>query len=70
MEWMTVKEAAVLWGITPRWVTILCSDGKVAGAQRLGNMWVIPTGAEKPIDGRTKTAKESNKKVTTPISYE
>jgi hypothetical protein len=59
MEWMTVKEAGALWGITPRRVTILCADGKVVGAQRLGNMWVIPQGAEKPLDGRTKTARDN-----------
>lgn len=60
MEWMTVKEAGALWDITPRRVTILCADGKVDGAQRLGNMWVIPKGTAKPLDGRTKTAKNNS----------
>lgn len=57
MEWMTAKEAAELWGITTRRIQILCDMGKVNGAQRLGNMWVIPKGTPKPIDGRTKAAK-------------
>ena len=57
MEWMTVKEIGALWGITARRVTILCVDGKVEGAQRLGNLWVIPKGTAKPIDGRSKIAR-------------
>jgi len=59
MEWITAKEAAILWGITSRRVQILCDTGKVKGAQKLGNMWLIPKGAQKPIDGRTKAAKVS-----------
>ena len=57
MEWITAKEAGKLWGITTRRVQILCDKGKVSGAQRLGNMWVIPRGAPKPVDGRTKVAR-------------
>ena len=57
MEWMTVKEASKLWSISGRRVQILCNTGRVKGAERLGNMWVIPQGTPKPIDGRTKVAK-------------
>jgi len=57
MELMTVKEASVIWGISGRRVQILCDTGKVKGAERLGNMWVIPKGTPKPIDGRTRAAK-------------
>ena len=57
MDWMTVKEASALWSISGRRVQILCDTGKVYGAERLGNMWVIPKGTPKPIDGRTKPAK-------------
>ena len=57
MEWMTVKEAGVLWNITTRRATILCAIGKVEGAQKLGNIWVVPKDTLKPIDGRTKMAK-------------
>jgi hypothetical protein len=59
MEWMTVKDASELWGISGRRVQILCETGRVYGAERLGNMWVIPKGTHKPIDGRTKAAKEN-----------
>ncbi|MDR0286220.1 MAG: DNA-binding protein [Clostridiales bacterium] len=61
MEWMTVKEAGLLWHITTRRAQYLCSIGKVKGAQRLGSQWVIPKGTPKPVDGRTKEAKSKNK---------
>jgi len=67
MEWMTVQEAGALWGITTRRAQYLCAKDKVIGAQKLGSIWVIPTGTEKPIDGRTKIAKESNKQMAAPI---
>ena len=62
MEWIAVKEAAVLWGMTTRRAQYLCANGKVDGAQKLGNIWVVPKGASKPIDGRTKEAKQSKEK--------
>jgi hypothetical protein len=52
MEWMTVKEASELWNISGRRVQILCNNGRVDGATRLGNLWVIPKGTPKPPDGR------------------
>jgi len=57
MEWVTAKEISLIWGITVRRVQILCDNNKVDGAQKLGNMWVIPKGTPKPVDGRTKAAK-------------
>jgi len=57
MDWMTTKEAAELWGVTTRQVQLLCDRGRVEGAQRLGNFWVIPKGMTKPADGRTKNGR-------------
>ena len=57
-EMMTTNEAAKQWGITMRRVQVLCENGKVAGVVRMGRTWIIPRGTNKPIDGRTKTAKE------------
>jgi len=64
MDWITTKKAAELWGVTTRQVQILCDRGKVKGAARLGDIWVIPKGTPKPIDGRTKEAKEQDGKNT------
>ena len=64
MDWMTAKEAGELWGITTRRVQVLCDNGQIDGATRLGRIWVIPKNVQKPMDGRTKAAKaikEDNK---------
>ena len=57
MEWITANDIAEQWGMTKRRAQFLCANGKVDGALKLGNMWVIPKGTPKPIDGRTKVAK-------------
>ena len=62
MDFMTTKDAAEVWNITMRRVQVLCDNGQVNGAIRLGRMWIIPNGTPKPIDGRTKAAKNQNKK--------
>jgi hypothetical protein len=59
MDWITTKQAADEWGITVRRVQALCDNGQVNGATKLADMWVIPKGTQKPLDGRTKAARES-----------
>ena len=58
MDFMTTKDAAVQWDISMRRVQALCEKNKVEGANLLGRMWLIPKGAPKPLDGRTKKAKQ------------
>lgn len=60
---MTVKEAAMLWGITERRVTILCKEGRIEGAYKKGRGWVIPIDAEKPADSRIKTGAYRKSKI-------
>ncbi|MBO5305556.1 MAG: hypothetical protein J6B12_02215 [Clostridia bacterium] len=57
MEYMGIDEAARNWGLSKRFVQILCAEGRIEGATRLGRAWMIPKHARKPLDGRTKTAK-------------
>ena len=57
LEWMTPQQAAEKWGITDRRIQALCVNGQINGAVRLGRGWLIPKSAIKPIDGRTKAAK-------------
>ena len=52
---MTVKEAAILWGITERRVTVLCKEGRIKGAYKRGRRWVIPANTERPADNRINT---------------
>lgn len=57
MEYLSVKQTAEKWGITPRRLQILCSQDRIKGAMRVGNYWAIPSDAEKPKDARIKTGK-------------
>lgn len=56
-----MKEAAELWGIDTSNIGKLCRKGKIEGAKIVGRNWLIPKNAPKPIDGRTKAAKENQK---------
>lgn len=58
MKYIGAKEAAEKLGVSPRRVQVLCEQGRIKGVFRLGNAWAIPKDAEKPVDGRTKAAKE------------
>ena len=57
MEYVTPKEKAKEWGVSPRRVEILCGKGRIPGVYRLGRVWAIPRDVKKPVDGRTKEAK-------------
>lgn len=52
---ITVKEAALLWGVTERRITGLCREGKISGAEKSGKTWLIPANTEKPVDKRIKS---------------
>ena len=58
MDYMTLKEASKIWGVTPRWINYYCSSGRILGAIKIGTIWLIPKNAEKPIDGRTKQGRK------------
>jgi len=53
LSFISAKEAAEKWDISQRRVAILCSENRIDGAMMVGNMWIIPSNAEKPIDKRT-----------------
>jgi len=57
MDYMTLKEAAEKWGVTPRRVNYYCAAGRIPVAVKMAGVWLIPKNAEKPIDGRTKQGK-------------
>ena len=48
----TVNQVAEEWGITTRRIQVLCSEGRIEGADRIGRMWLIPEDAKKPVDLR------------------
>ena len=57
MTYITVQQAAELWGVTVRQVQSYCNQGRVPGAQKFGVAWQIPAGAPKPEDARHKAAR-------------
>lgn len=52
MEYISAKEAADKWGVSQRRVSTLCSEQRIDGATMVGNMWLVPKNAKKPIDAR------------------
>lgn len=55
IDMMSVKEAALLWDICERRVSLLCKQGRVEGAKKTGRNWMIPVDAVKPADRRIKS---------------
>ena len=52
---ITVREAAARWGLTPRRVSALCRQGRIAGAAQVRGRWMLPADAQKPGDHRVKS---------------
>jgi hypothetical protein len=57
MSYLSVKQTSEKWGISVRRVNILCSEGRIPGATKIGFYWAIPADAEKPKDARIKSGK-------------
>ncbi|GHU89758.1 restriction endonuclease subunit M [Deltaproteobacteria bacterium] len=53
MDVYTAKAAAAHWGVSQRRISVLCSEGRINGAELVGKMWLIPKSAQKPEDART-----------------
>ena len=52
MKYIGIKEAAAKWGVSERRVRLMCSEGRIEGAIKLGWSWTIPSDTPKPRDGR------------------
>jgi len=51
----TAEETAKRWGVTSRYVQLLCKNGKIEGAEKKAGSWFIPQGALNPEE-KKKTA--------------
>lgn len=58
MEYISVKEAAELWGLTTRMVLYHCTNGRIEGARKISNVWLIPKDAIRPEDGRKRNGRK------------
>lgn len=52
MDYITAQQAAEKWNISDRRVRILCSEGRIPGAEKTGKGYRIPADAKKPGDER------------------
>lgn len=66
MTYIKVSEAAEKWGISARRVRLLCEQGRIAGVERKGNLYMIPDDAVQPVDARTY-AKSTVRKSYSPL---
>lgn len=54
MEYLSIQDISDRWNISKRRIQILCRDGRIEGARRIGNIWAIPGNTEKPTDARIR----------------
>lgn len=54
LNYISVRDAAIKWGISERRIQKLCEENRIDGVIRFGRSWAIPKDAGKPIDSRLK----------------
>lgn len=64
MQYISVKEIAVKFNISERRVQQLCEAGRIAGAQMISGVWIVPEDAEKPIDDRIPQLVDGSKLIS------
>lgn len=57
MEYLSIRQVAEKWNLSARRINVLCSNGRIDGAVKIGSYWAIPADAEKPKDLRIKSGK-------------
>lgn len=55
MEYLSISQVAEKWRLSTRRINVLCSEGRILGATKIGSYWAIPEDAEKPADARIKS---------------
>ena len=65
LSFMSAKEAAQKWNISQRRVSVLCGENRSKGARMVGNMWSIPSNANKPDDKRIIRSDKKDKYTVT-----
>lgn len=59
IKYLTVKEAGEKWNISGRMVTYYCETGRINGAEKKGDLWLVPEEAVKPNDKRTRAERRT-----------
>ena len=63
MNYLSVSQIAKKWDVSTRRIQVLCGDGRIPGAMRVGTFWAIPEDATKPTDARIKNGEYIKKPV-------
>ena len=58
MDVLSAKETSEKWGVHIRVVQRYCIEGRIPGAKKYGNNWLIPATAAKPFAPRKQSRKE------------
>lgn len=64
MEYLSIKQTSEKWGISVRRIQVLCPEGRIPGATKIGSYWAIPSDAGKQNDERIKSGKYIKEKNT------
>lgn len=57
MKYIKVSEAAKKWGLSTRRVRLLCSENRIEGVTKKGNLYMLPEDAPRPADNRVMNGK-------------
>ncbi len=57
MEYLSISQVAKKWELSSRRINVLCSEGRIPGATKIGSYWAIPVDAKKPADARIKSGR-------------
>ena len=58
MHFISVQEAAKIWGVSERRVQKLCEENRIPGVVRFSRMRLIPEDTEKPAENAEKKIKK------------
>lgn len=58
MKYISTREASEKWGISDRRIRVLCNEGRIEGAMKIGRNWSIPVDSHKPVDAREANIKD------------
>lgn len=62
MKYLSTSQVGEKWNLSSRRIGVLCSQGRIEGAQKAGSTWIIPENAKKPTDARIKSGKYIKKR--------
>lgn len=68
MNYLSVNEISAIWNISSQLVRRLCRDGRIAGAKRTSEGWLIPEDAERPERKERRKANRSAPKPKVPLT--